>query len=108
MFVRYVLVPELSESAKTQCVALHPNKPIMALSVCDTTSEIILLEYSFKEPSKASGSSSMIGNQGLEKSGTGLGLNQSGENGSNTMIEEMKTESGHQMKGKGSNNTVGF
>lgn len=92
MFLKYILVPDLSENAKTQCVALHPTKPIMALSVYDTTHEIFLLEYSFRESAKAQGSQPEVGNPDPQQLRTGFPPGKLTENGSNMLTESIRQE----------------
>jgi len=47
MFIKYLLIPELSPGARVTIIALHPRKPLIALALADTNCELLLCQYSF-------------------------------------------------------------
>lgn len=52
MFIKYILLPDVSSSAKIEYVVLHPHQQVMAVEVYDNSYEILIVEYTFR-PAKA-------------------------------------------------------
>jgi hypothetical protein len=47
MFIKYILLPDVTKDAKIGYVVLHPKKSVMGLEVFDSQHEVFIVEYSY-------------------------------------------------------------
>lgn len=48
MFIKYILLPDVSKDAKIGYVVLHPKKAALALEVFDSQHEVLIVEYTYQ------------------------------------------------------------
>ena len=48
MFIKYVLLPEVSKDAQIGFVVLHPKKAVVALEVFDSQHEVLIVEFVYR------------------------------------------------------------
>lgn len=47
MFIKYILLPDVTKDAKIGYVIIHPKKSVVALEVFDSQHELFIVEYSY-------------------------------------------------------------
>ena len=52
MFIKYVLLQDLSPDAKIQSIVLHPNRSVMAAGVYDSSFEVFFVEFRYRKAGK--------------------------------------------------------